>query len=225
MARPVTAQELANLLPIPASSLSYLLNTLVARAYLEREGRNYRIGPGLARLAPAALSASQRDMVRPILRALRDQLEETASFFIESEFQVEALCSALGGQALRYTVDEGQRAPMHALAAGKALLATFDAARLERYLAEVPRTSFTPHTITDEAALRRDLDKVRNTGLARGTEEYSLGIAALGKAAWRDGVALGAFAIAIPVARLSPELEARAVAALNRAVEMLAGQS
>ncbi|MBK8630438.1 MAG: IclR family transcriptional regulator [Sphingomonadales bacterium] len=222
LARPVTAQELAGLLPIPASSLSYLLNTLVNLDYLERAGRTYAAGPSLARLSPAGLGTELREAVRPMVRAIRDQLQETTSFFIERDFQVEAIASAVGGQALRYAVDEGQRAPLHAMSAGKALLATFDAARLEAYFDRGPLQRFTERTITDEAALRIELDRVRTTGLARGFEEYSLGIAALGKAVWRGGSVLGAFAIAIPVARLTPELEARAVSALNRAAELLA---
>ncbi|HMT43109.1 MAG TPA: IclR family transcriptional regulator [Chakrabartia sp.] len=222
LARPVTAQELAGLLPIPASSLSYLLNTLVNLAYLERSGRTYAAGPSLARLAPSGMVPELREMVRPMVRAIRDQLQETTSFFVEHDFQVEAVVSAVGGQALRYAVDEGQRAPLHAMSAGKAILATFDAARLDAYFAHAPLERFTDKTITDEAALRTELDRVRNTGLARGYEEYSLGIAAMGKAVWRKGAVLGAFAIAIPVARLTRELEARAMEALTRAADMLA---
>ncbi len=222
LARPVTAQELAGLLPIPASSLSYLLNTLVNLDYLERNGRTYAAGPSLARLAPAGMVPELRETVRPMVRAIRDQLQETTSFFVERDFQVEAIASAVGGQALRYAVDEGQRAPLHAMSAGKAILATLDAARLDEFFARAPLERFTAQTIIDETTLRAELDKVRNSGLARGYEEYSVGIAALGKAVWRGGSVLGAFAIAIPVARLTPELEMRAVAALNRAAGMLA---
>lgn len=220
--RAVSAQELASVLAIPSSSLSYLLTTLVSLGYLERTGRAYSAGPSLARLAPAGRGANLRDAVRPLVRSIRDQLGETVSFFIESDWQVEAIASAVGGHALRYSVDEGQRAPMHAMSAGKAILATFDAQRLAAYFAANQLKAFTPHTLMEEAQIRSELDRIRNTGLARTREEYSLGIAALGKVAWRDGALLGAFAIAIPVVRMTPALEAQAIAALNRAVEVLA---
>ncbi|MFD2781390.1 helix-turn-helix domain-containing protein [Novosphingobium pokkalii] len=53
----VVAQDVAQALGIPVSSLSYLLATLVERQYLTREGRRYLPGPGLERLrvSPAAL--------------------------------------------------------------------------------------------------------------------------------------------------------------------------
>lgn len=222
--RAVSAQELASVLAIPSSSLSYLLTTLVSLGYLERSGRAYSAGPSLSRLAPAGREASLRDAVRPLVRSIRDQLGETVSFFVESNWQVEAIASAVGGHALRYAVEEGQRAPMHAMSAGKAILASFDAQRLDAYFAANRLEAFTPRTLIDEADVRAELDLIRNTGLARTHEEYSLGIAALGKIAWRNGLVLGAFAIAIPVVRVTPALEAQAIAALNRAAEVLASR-
>lgn len=220
--RAVSAQELSSVLSIPASSLSYLLTTLVSLGYLERSGRAYSAGPSLARLAPSGRGATLREAVRPLVRSIRDQLDETTSFFVESDWQVEAIASAVGGHALRYAVEEGQRAPMHAMSAGKAILATFDADRLDAYFAANRLERFTPHTLSDESKVRSELDRIRNAGLARTQEEYSLGIAAIGKAAWRDGKVLGAFAIAIPVVRMTPELEAKAINALNRAIDVLA---
>jgi IclR family acetate operon transcriptional repressor len=121
LARPVTAQELAGLLPIPASTLSYLLNTLVNLDYLERSGRTYAAGPSLARLSPAGLGTELREAVRPMVRAIRDQLQETTSFFIERDFQVEAIASAVGGRPCATPWMKGQRAPLHAMSAGKSL--------------------------------------------------------------------------------------------------------
>jgi IclR family acetate operon transcriptional repressor len=58
----VVAQDVAQALGIPVSSLSYLLATLVERQYLTREGRRYLPGPGLERLrvSPAALPLADR---------------------------------------------------------------------------------------------------------------------------------------------------------------------
>ena len=46
----IVAQDIANALAIPVSSLSYLLATLVDRGYLARDGRRYFPGSGLDRL-------------------------------------------------------------------------------------------------------------------------------------------------------------------------------
>jgi IclR family acetate operon transcriptional repressor len=221
MGRPLSANEIGTIKAIPASSMSYLLNTLVSLGYLQRAGRSYVAGAALARLAPQAAGASLRGTVRPLIDSIRDKINETAAFFIVRENEIEAIASAISGQALRYAVEEGRRAPMHAFAAGKALLATFDPLRLDDYFAKAPRERFTDNTIVDEAALRRELDLIRNTGISRVEEEYTRGICALGKVAWRDGVPLGAFSVAIPTARFDPEIETRATELLVQASALL----
>lgn len=221
LGRPLSAQEIGTIKSIPASSLSYLLNTLVSLDYLVRDGRNYAAGPALARLAPPALSTNLREKVRPLVTLIRDRIDETASFFVARDLEIEAIASAVSGQALRYAVEEGRRTPMHAFAAGKALLATFEPARLDQYFAKADRVRFTDRTLVDEGDLRRELDLVRNTGIARSVEEYTRGICALGKVAWRDGTPLGAFSVAIPAARFDPEIEARATELLVQASALL----
>lgn len=221
MGRPLTANEIGTIKPIPASSMSYLLNTLVGLGYLQRAGRSYAAGPALARLAPPTAGGNLRESVRPLIDSIRDRIDETAAFFVVRDNEIEAIASAISGQALRYAVEEGRRAPMHAFAAGKALLATFDQARLDEYLAKIPRERFTENTIVDEAALRKELDLIRNTGISRVREEYTRGICALGKVAWRNGAPLGAFSVAIPTARFDPEIEARATELLVQASALL----
>lgn len=221
MGRPMSANEIGAIKPIPPSSMSYLLTTLVSLGYLERDGRNYAAGPALARLSPAGSGSSLREAVRPLVDSIRDKIDETTAFFILKEQEIEAISSAISGQALRYAVEEGRRAPLHAFAAGKALLATLEPHRLDAYFSSVPRERFTPNTITDVDGLRRELDLIRNTGISHVREEYTLGICALGKVAWRNGAPLGAFSIAIPAARFNPKIEARATELLVQASALL----
>jgi len=221
MGRPMSAHEIGTIKPIPASSMSYLLTTLVGLGYLVRDGRSYAAGPALARLSPADSGASLRESVRPLTESIRDKIDETTAFFVVRENEIEAIASAISGQALRYAVEEGRSAPLHAFAAGKALLATFEPHRLDAYLSTVPRERFTENTITEADALRRELDLIRNTGLSHVREEFTMGICALGKVAWRNGAALGAFSVAIPAARFNPEIEARATELLVQASALL----
>lgn len=221
MGRPMSANEIGTIKPIPASSMSYLLTTLVSLGYLVRDGRNYAAGPALARLSPAGSGTTLRESVRPLVESIRDKIDETAAFFIPRDYEIEAIASAISGQALRYAVEEGRRAPLHAFAAGKALLATLEPHRLDEYFSTVMRDRFTPNTITDADALRRELDLIRNTGISHVREEYTLGICALGKVAWRNGAPLGAFSVAIPAARFNPEIEARATELLVQASTLL----
>jgi IclR family acetate operon transcriptional repressor len=221
--RPMAAHEISVTLGIPVSSLSYLLSTLADRDYLARERRHYRLGPAIARFQPLEAEPDLRERVAPIVKALTRELNETAGFFVARGFEVEAIASEIGLQALRYSLEVGQRAPIHAFAAGKALLAALPEPELERYLATVERTAFTPATLVSEAALRAALDEIRETGFARTREEHTPGIAGTARVAHLDGAPVGAFSVAIPIGRLTPEIEQRTEQLLTRAASLLSG--
>lgn len=216
------AQEIAAGLTIPVSSLSYLLATLVERQYLARVGRRYLPGPALARLASPRMALSLADRVRPLVKSLRSQTNETASFFVRDGWQLEAIVTETAEQSLRYSISVGTRIPMHSLAAGKALLAMLSDDEIDAYFTQVQLEPFTPHSVTDEKALRTELAAIRMTGIGRTREEYTPGICGLGMAALVDGMAVGAFAVAIPLPRFTAELEARAVQKLEQTVRLFA---
>jgi len=220
-ARAMTAQEIAMTLGIPVSSLSYLLSTLVDRGYLDRSKREYRLGPAIARLSRSGAGPSLAERVAPIVRALTRELNETAGFFVLRDYEIEAVAREIGLHALRYTIEIGQRAPLHAFAAGKALLATMTDKQLARYFRTVERRVFTPQTIHEEAPLRQEIEKIRRDGFARTFEEHTPGITGMARAVVVDGETLGAFSIAMPLARCDAAKEKEAMRLLNRAVGLL----
>jgi IclR family acetate operon transcriptional repressor len=220
--RALVAQEIATALAIPVSSLSYLLATLVERGYLQRQGRRYTAGPGLARLQARGHGFSLAERVQPLVRTLRVQLNETASFFVRSGWDMEAIATETSDQALRYAVPTGTRLPMHALASGKALLAALPDAELDRYFEESKREKFTPETVTGEAALRKQVAAIRKTGFATTADEFSLGIRGVGRAVTLDGEVVGAISVAIPQPRWSGEVERRVKDLLERTAGLLA---
>ncbi|MCW6529210.1 MULTISPECIES: IclR family transcriptional regulator [Sphingomonas] len=221
--RPVVAQEIAAALAIPVSSLSYLLNTLVERDYLARSGRRYTAGPGLARLQSRTHAFSLAERAAPLVRSLRVQLDETVSFFVRHGWEVEALVTETSEQALRYAVQIGTRTPLHGFSAGKAILAALPDEEVEAFLAETERAAFTPTTIVSAAALRKEIAAIRRDGIARTREEHTPGIQGIGRAAFLDGVLVGAFSIAIPTVRFDAAVEQRAVELLGKTCALLAG--
>jgi IclR family acetate operon transcriptional repressor len=219
--RPLVAQEIATALGIPVSSLSYLLATLVERDYLVREGRRYSPGPGLEKLQMHGATYSLADRAAPLVRTLRVQLDETASFWIREGWDVEALVTESSEQALRYAVPIGNRMPMHGLASGKALLAQLSDTELDRYFAETERQRFTPSTITSEKALRKEIAEVRRTGFSWADEEFSLGIIGIGRAVTTGDETLGALSVAIPKVRCDEAARKRIEDLLERTAALL----
>lgn len=210
------AQEIAAALAIPVSSLSYLLATLVERGYLAREGRRYLPGPGLQRLRAPDAALTLADRVAPLVRALRSELNETSSFMVRRGWEVEALVTEASDQALRYAVDPGTRRPLHALAAGKVMLAWMPPEEQARYFAEVPRERFTPATRVTEAELRADFTGICIRGICVAREEATPGICGTAVPVWIDGHLAGAFSVAVPAVRFDAASEARIQALLKR---------
>ncbi len=221
--RPLVAQEIATALGIPVSSLSYLLSTLVERQYLVRDGRRYSGGPGLARLQTSSAGFTLADRAAPLVRTLRMQLDETTSFFIRDGWEIEAIVTESSEQALRYSVPQGRRLPMHALAAGKVLLAALPPEELDRYFAETDRRHFAEATITDEKRLRKQLEEARRTGFAMTDEEYSLGIVGIARLVTIGGEPVGSLSVAVPKVRFDDDLHARVADLLDRTADLLEG--
>jgi IclR family acetate operon transcriptional repressor len=174
-------------------------------------------------LHPAAAEPSLAERAAPIVRAITRELNETAGFFVPRDFEVEAIAREIGLQALRYTIEIGQRAPLHAFAAGKAILATLSDAQLDEYFRSVERKTFTPQTIHEEKSLREAIAQIRRDGVARTFEEHTPGITGMARAVVVDGETIGAFSIAMPLARCDAAKEAQALRLLNRAVGLMQG--
>lgn len=220
--RPTAAHEIATTLAIPVSSLSYLLTTLQKREYLKREGRRYVPGPALSRLQPNGRTPHLKEVVDPLVRSIRDQLNETVAFFVVDNCEMLAISSEIGMHSLRFTVDVDQRLPIHAFSAGKALLASMSDDQLKDYLGGSERTRYTSATICDEEAMMRDIAEIRKTGVAHSREEHTPGIFGIGKAVVRNGAPVGAFSVAIPAARYCTSLDQRIIDLLNRSAKILA---
>ncbi|MEH3106835.1 MAG: IclR family transcriptional regulator [Sphingomonas fennica] len=219
---PVGAQQIADTLGIPASSLSYLLGTLVDRGWLQVQGRRaYVIGPTLrALLGPVGQPLADR--AAPIVRRIRHQLNETCGYFERSGHDLVAVVSETGQQALSYTMTIGQRGPLHAFAAGKAMLAMLPREALEAYLAERPLARFTPYTLTSRSALRRDLALVRQRGHALTEHEHTLGLVSVAVPVGDPaGDGFGAISVAVPSVRFDDALKDRALGLLDQAARQL----
>jgi len=214
----IVAQDIADALAIPASSLSYLLSTLVEREYLSREGRQYVPGPGLARLAVPTKALSFLASAKALLRSLRFELDETCSLMVLDGWDVEARITEPSERALRYAIEVGQRKPLHSMASGKAILSDMPEATLAQYFSETTRLKYTSSTLTAESELRADIVHIRERGYAIAREEDQLGVIGLACSIRRPEPS--AIAIAIPSVRFDAELERRA----SKKLMQLAGQ-
>ena len=217
----VAASEMSTALSIPESSLSYLLATLVKHDYLVREGRLYVPGPGLDRLRQPQADQSLPERAAPIIKALCNQLNETASLFVLAGWELEVVVTEVSSQTLRYSLDVGTRVPLHCVAAGKVLLATMSQKELDRYFAESEQSRFTTKTRHERKEIENELAIIRSQGYARTQDEYSKGISAIGMAVPGTDPSHYSISVAVPTPRFDKEIEKKILPLLKKSVSIL----
>ncbi len=172
-------------LGVAKSTAFNLLKTLVAHGYLreERPGPRYLLGMSLMRLGDlVGQQLPVAEISRPLLRELTTATGLTSRVAVVDDGCPVFLERVDGPGTVRFHAPLGYREAPHASAAGKAILATYDEARV-RSICEaeglVPRTR---STITDVDALLADLELTRARGFAIDDEEDAEGVFCVGAA-------------------------------------------
>ena len=148
----LSATQIAAATGINMSTVVRLCATLEGRRYLRRNGRGvYFIGPQIDQLARVLRTQfSLEDTVRPVLRALRDETGESASFYVRDGNARVCLYREDSKHAIRHVVAEGARLPLKEGVVGRVLLAydgakgaIYDRIRKEGFYAAAGREPFT----------------------------------------------------------------------------------
>ena len=171
---PAGVSEIAERVALPKSTVSRLLSTLEELGAVEQvtAGGDYRIGWTMIELSAAARPGrSLISLARPHLAELTRVTGEAAGISIPDGTEMLYLDQLTPDSELQVRDWTGHRIPMHAVPSGQIVLA-FDDEVAERVLA-APLQSFTPHTLTTVAALRKRLAAVRANGYAWALREFA----------------------------------------------------
>lgn len=222
--RVLRVAEVAVELGIARSSAHRLLTTLQSQGLLQQEPtRGYAAGAQLIQLGVSVIGATDlRAHARPTLERLRQQTSETIHLIILDGSTIVFLDGAEGTFAIRAAERTGERAPAHAAAAGKVLLASLPREQLrERYPSSRIRGGTTAAK-KSRRLLEDELEVVRSQGYALNLGESEVGLHALA-APVRDsgGIARAAITISGPSVRLTEDKLADHVPVLLQATERL----
>lgn len=167
--------DLAAELGVHHSSASRLAATLAMRGFLERsmDGERYRLGPELRRLG--MLSLVEHDLVGAAQEPMRALVAEHGETVVLSQLdgtESVDIAQVTGPYVIGARQWLGRRSPLHATSDGKVFLAFTDPPpKLPRTLA-----SYTSHTVTDAAALDRQVTEARERGWAAADSELEEGL-------------------------------------------------
>jgi len=146
--------------------------------------KHYGLGPLVVTLAGRGMAyARLKEAAGPELTRLCEQFNESVFLGVATLRGVTVVDTRQPAGAIGISAGPGTRLPLTAGAVGKVFLAGMAPAVVDSVLARgLP--AYTPRSITDPEAFRRQLEEVRARGWAKEQDEYLLGV-------WGVAVALG----------------------------------
>ncbi|MDI2099040.1 IclR family transcriptional regulator [Ruicaihuangia caeni] len=222
----LSAAEVVKLTGLPRTSVHELINTLVAREYLEKdESRGvFRLGVRLLQLGNAY--SARFDMLaaaNEVARMLSDRLGETVSVALRQGAEVFYLAKIEARDIVRMPSSIGKTLPANATALGKALLAALTADQVRVLFPDGTRLpKLTANSIGTIAELEAQLEQVRHDGVAFEREESAENVTCVA-APVRDasGAVVAAISTSVPVPRWEQQPQEHWVEAVRDGAEQL----
>jgi DNA-binding IclR family transcriptional regulator len=155
-----------------------LTQTLVSRGYaIQDSSERYLLVHGHRQNAAArAREARLLAAAHPVMQALRDRSGETVLLSVRAgDGSIKRLGKCVSRQAEHYDTDLDGPAASYCTAMGRILLAHWEPAAIEGYLARTRLVAYTPFTVIDPARLREILVRVREEGVAVNDQEFVAG--------------------------------------------------
>ena len=174
----LTLEEVTRLSGLPKPTVHRILRLLMRGGLVERQSfdRRYVVGPRVCALALAVqMRSPRRRERRAILARLVEAIGETCNFTMLDGNEVVYLERVETSADVRLHMDAGSRVPLHCTASGKLLLSSLPPAQVRRLLGSDPLPRYTDRTITNLAALERELTKIRASGVGADVGEYLVG--------------------------------------------------
>ncbi len=197
--------EAAELLRRPKSTVSRLLSAMEDAGFLDRaaDTGRYRVSMQMAAVGEMAKQAtSLQRSARQSMEALTAATGETSNLVVLVGMEGVNVEACESPQQIMHMGSVGRRFPLHASAAGKALIAWRSEEEISALL-PLPLVQCTPATITDPERLREHLAVVRERGYAVNWIELESGLVGVG-APVRDhrSEIVAALSISAPAARV-----------------------
>jgi DNA-binding IclR family transcriptional regulator len=178
-----SASELSRRLNLPKSSVHLILRTLERRGYLQKQvtGGRYRFGMKLLALSRTALDGVElRDEGRPALAGLVAKTGLTGHMGVLERSEIVIIERIESTSPVRVVSWVGRRMDVNSTAVGKALIAYLPEVEFDAQVRPSQLSRHNDRTIGTIAALRRELDRVRQLGYSTCDEEDEIGVRCVG---------------------------------------------
>ena len=182
---PLTLTEVSRKLRIPKSSAYYLIQTLIARGYMQRIPGSRQYASGLRVFDFHGVSTMEDGLKRASAQHIRG-----LSAALRMTVQTAVLKAGEGViiDKAAWPIDRwggswvGHHFDLHCTAQGKALIAWLTDEEIGKLFLNLKLAKFNSKTITSLDKLKEHLADIRKKGYALNDEEHILGIRAIGRA-------------------------------------------
>lgn len=198
--------DLAERSGLAPSTVHRLLTTMEEQRFVQfspAEGvwhvgqASYRVGMAFTRRGTMA------GLAQPLLRRLRDSTRETVNLAAVEAGEIVMLSQIEGRDILRALARPGGHVGMTSSSLGKAILAYYPEAEIERVIQRFGLPRITPRSIVRPADLTTELARIRSRGFALDDEEVQVGLRCVAAAIFdAAGDAIGAVSVSGPAPRL-----------------------
>jgi DNA-binding IclR family transcriptional regulator len=203
---PVSLKVISEQSGLHPSTAHRILNDLTVGRYVDRPAAgSYRLGMRLLELGNLVKARLDvRDAALGPMRELHKLTHQPVNLSMRQGDEIvyiERTYSERSGMQVVRAI--GGRAPLHLTSVGKLFLAQDDPARVRAYATRTGLAGHTRNSITDLAALERELARVNQSGTARDDEELELGVRCMAAGIVDDqGKLIAGLSISAPADRL-----------------------
>jgi DNA-binding IclR family transcriptional regulator len=205
---PMALKDISERTGLHPSTAHRILNDLVCGRFVDRpQAGLYRLGMRLLELGNLVKARlSVREAALAPMRELHRLTHQAVNLSVRQGDEIvyieRAYSERSGMQVVRAV---GGRAPLHLTSVGKLFLAAEPNERVRAYASRTGLAGHTRNSITQIAALERELDSVRARGIAHDNEELEIGVRCVAAAVYDDNGKLAAgLSISAPADRLEP---------------------
>jgi IclR family pca regulon transcriptional regulator len=206
--RQLSLSDVAKQVDLPRASVRRTLHTLVQLGFAETDGKLFRLTPRVLTLAGAYLLSNPiASILQPAVERLSAEINASCSAAVPDGDDVVMIAHASPARILPLSAQIGLRLPAFASSLGRILLADFDDAELDAFLARIQPKKFTDQTIVDKTQLRRVILQARKDGFSLVDQEVEVGFRSISVALKRlDGRTIAALNIGVHTERGTPAM-------------------
>lgn len=201
---PATLSEIAANLQLAKSTVHRYLQTLEHEGFVIAGDEEYMLSLRFLALGEHARGQHpEYRLAREKVSELAEQTAERAQFIVEESGQAVYVYQQLGSTAVKADTYPGKRVPIHASAAGLAILSEYPRHRIDAITDQHGLEAITSETITDSETLNDQLQQTRERGYSINDQGVIEGLRAIGTPViGPDGTVIGGLSISAPINRM-----------------------